>query len=95
MLNYKKPRKWTMSSYSHKITATQSIGQKFQSFVQAKMEIGLKSHTLVAAVLAFMLFSFLPTWQLIGNFPSQLAVAAPAPSAQVGTTPGEFAVNGN
>ena len=46
--------------------------------------------TLVAAVLAFMLFFFLPTWQLGGNFPSQLAVAAPAPSAQVGTIPGEF-----
>ncbi len=54
------------------------------------MEIGLKSLTLVAAVLAFMLFFFLPTWQLGGNFPSQLAVAAPAPSAQIGIISGEF-----
>ena len=59
------------------------------------MGIGLKSLTLVTATLIFVLFSFLPTWQLGGNFPSQLAVAAPAPSAQIGTIPGEFAVNGN
>ncbi|MBC6418645.1 MAG: hypothetical protein GDA44_07540 [Prochloron sp. SP5CPC1] len=79
-----------MSGYSHKITATQSIGEKFQSFVPAKMGIGLKSLTLIAATLIFVLFSFLPTWQLFGNFPSQLAVAAPASSAQVGTIPDQL-----
>ncbi len=84
-----------MSGYSHKISATQSIGEKFQSFVSAKMRIELKSLTLIAATLIFVLFSFLPTWQLGGNFPSQLAVAAPASSVEVGTIPGEFAVNGN
>ena len=49
----------------------------------------------IALTLIFVLFSFFPTWLLLGNTLSQFAIAAPAPSAEVGTIPGEFAVNGN
>ncbi|MBO1349455.1 MAG: VCBS repeat-containing protein [Hormoscilla sp. GUM202] len=52
-----------------------------------------KSLKSIALTVVFILFSFLPSWPFLGD--SQWAIAAPAPSAQVGTIPGEFAVNGN
>ena len=55
-------------------------------FAQAK---GVK---LVVVILACTLFS---CSQLLGDFPSQSAIVDNAPSAEVGTIPGEFSVNGN
>ena len=67
--------------------------------VQELAEIGLKSLKSIALTLVFVFFSFFPTGPLLGNVPgelgSQLAMAAPAPSTELGTIPGEFSVNGN
>ncbi|MBP0018798.1 MAG: VCBS repeat-containing protein [Cyanobacteria bacterium SBLK] len=49
----------------------------------------------LALALGFIFFSFFPIWQLWDNSFAPSALASPAPSAKVGTTPGEFAVNGN
>ncbi len=54
-----------------------------------------KSLKSLALTVVFALFSFFPSWSFLGDTSSQWAIATPASSAQVGTIPGEFAVNGN
>jgi len=94
---YQQLLKPTLLSKNRTLQKTENLRSFTDSWIlmPSLMEMALKSLKSLVLTLILVLFSFFPTWLLLGNTTSQLAIADPALSASVGTIPGEFSVNGN